>query len=230
MAKKQKTQEKKRNDLIVLGNPNSPISEQYRAIRTNIQFADTKETPLHTITVTSSGPNEGKSTTSANLAIVFAQAGERVLLVDADLRKPTVHVTFRVANDNGLTTLLTRGRLVTGAARETNIPNLSILPSGPKPPNPSELLGGKRMVELIEEMKEHYDLIIFDTPPVVSVPDAQIMAAKTDGTLLVVRENQTKKETLTKAKQLLTLANARILGAVQNDVDPNKDEGYYYYY
>lgn len=230
MAKKKKEPAIKRNQLIVLGNPTSPISEQYRAVRTNIQFADTKEHPLHTLSITSSGPSEGKSTTAANLAIVFAQAGERVLLVDADLRKPTVHQTFRLANDTGLTTLLTKERLVTSTAIETSIPHLSVLPSGPKPPNPSELLGGRRMVELIEEMKEHYDLIIFDTPPVVSVPDAQIMAAKTDGTLLVVRENQTKKETLTKAKQLLLLANARILGAVQNDVDPNKDEGYYYYY
>ena len=187
--------------IITSVNPQSPISEQYRTIRTNIQFASA-DRKIQTIVVTSSGPSEGKSTTAANIAVVFANSGQRVLLVDADMRKPTVHKTFGLTNEVGLSKVLSSNNSVLEMSRPSTVDNLSILTSGPKPPNPSELLGSTRMNQVIEEARHLYDVIIFDMPPVVTVTDAQIMASKADGTLLVVRENVTRKDALTKAKDL----------------------------
>lgn len=215
--------------LITLVDPSSPVSEQYRTIRTNIQFASSVDHRLQTLVVTSSGPSEGKSTTSANLAVVFAKSGQRVLLVDADMRKPTVFKTFQLTNEIGLSTVLSTGTKIDKAAQKTSIENLSVLTSGPKPPNPSELLGSMRMDQVITEARNLYDIIIFDMPPIVAVTDAQIMASKVDGTLLVVRENVTKKESVTKARELLHLVNARVLGVVYNGAEQSKDQGYYYY-
>lgn len=215
--------------LITLVDPSSPVSEQYRTIRTNIQFASSVDYKLQTLVITSSGPSEGKSTTSANLAVVFAKSGQRVLLVDADMRKPTVFKTFQLTNEVGLSTVLSTSTKVDQAAQKTSIENLSVLTSGPKPPNPSELLGSMRMDQVIQEARNLYDIIIFDMPPIVAVTDAQIMASKVDGTLLVVRENVTKKEAVTKAKELLHLVNARVLGVVYNGAEQSKDQGYYYY-
>ena len=215
--------------LITLVDPSSPVSEQYRTIRTNIQFASSVDHRLQTLVVTSSGPSEGKSTTSANLAVVFAKSGQRVLLVDADMRKPTVFKTFQLTNEVGLSTVLSTGTRIDNAAQKTSIENLSVLTSGPKPPNPSELLGSMRMDQVITEARNLYDIIIFDMPPIVAVTDAQIMASKVDGTLLVVRENVTKKESVTKARELLHLVNARVLGVVYNGAEQSKDQGYYYY-
>ncbi|MGM0122835.1 tyrosine-protein kinase [Enterococcus sp. AZ194] len=216
--------------LITLVDPSSPISEQYRTIRTNIQFASSSDNPIKTMVITSSGPGEGKSTTSANLAVVFAKSGQRVLLVDADMRKPTVYKTFNLSNAKGLSTVLSTATSVLEAAQRTVIDNLTVLTSGPKPPNPSELLGSMRMAQVIEEAKNLYDIVIFDMPPVVAVTDAQIMASKTDGTLLVIRENVSRKESLTKAKDLLSMVQARMLGVIYNGAENSKDQGYYYYY
>lgn len=215
--------------LITLVDPSSPVSEQYRTIRTNLQFASSSDSKLQTIVVTSSGPGEGKSTTSANLAVVFAKSGQNVLLVDADMRKPTVYKTFQLTNSTGLSTVLSTGASVYESAQRTSIPNLTVVTSGPKPPNPSELLGSARMDQVIAEAKELYDIIIFDMPPVVAVTDAQVMSSKADGTLLVIRENVTKKEDATKAKELLQLVQARMLGVVYNGTEQSKDQGYYYY-
>lgn len=215
--------------LITLVDPSSPVSEQYRTIRTNIQFASSIDRKLQTLVVTSSGPSEGKSTTAANLAVVFAKSGQRVLLVDADMRKPTVFKTFQLTNEVGLSTVLSTSTRIDNAAQKTSIENLSVLTSGPKPPNPSELLGSMRMDQVIQEARNLYDIIIFDMPPIVAVTDAQIMASKVDGTLLVVRENVTKKESVTKARELLHLVNARVLGVVYNGAEQSKDQGYYYY-
>jgi capsular exopolysaccharide synthesis family protein len=215
--------------LITLVDPSSPVSEQYRTIRTNIQFASSVDYKLQTLVVTSSGPSEGKSTTSANLAVVFAKSGQKVLLVDADMRKPTVFKTFQLTNEIGLSTVLSTSKNIDEAAQKTSIENLSVLTSGPKPPNPSELLGSMRMDQVIKEARNLYDIVIFDMPPIVAVTDAQIMASKVDGTLLVVRENVTKKESVTKAKELLHLVNARVLGVVYNGAEQSKDQGYYYY-
>ncbi|WP_449260287.1 CpsD/CapB family tyrosine-protein kinase [Enterococcus casseliflavus] len=216
--------------LITLIDPTSPISEQYRTIRTNIQFASSADRKIQTIVITSSGPGEGKTTTSANLAVVFAKSGQRVLLVDADMRKPTVYKTFNLMNATGLSTVLSTATSVLEATQKTMIDNLSVLTSGPKPPNPSELLGSARMNQVMEEAKNLYDVVIFDMPPVVAVTDAQIMASKSDGTLMVVRENVSRKESLTKAKELLSMVQARMLGVVYNGAEHSKDSGYYYYY
>lgn len=215
--------------LIAIADQNSTITEQYRTIRSNIQFTSVDK-ELRTMVVTSSGPSEGKSTTAANLAVVFANSGKRVLLVDADLRKPTVALTFQIPNARGLSNLLgDRESDSKDYAQKTSIENLWVMPSGPKPPNPSEMLGSKRMEEVITELTQEFDLIIFDMPPVATVTDAQILAAKTDGTLLVVRERQTKKQNLIKAYDLLKIAKANILGVVYNAAKKGDDSSYYYY-
>ena len=214
--------------LITLVDPASPISEQYRTIRTNIHFASPTNDPIKTMVITSSGQGEGKSTTSANLAVVFATAGQRVLLVDADMRKPTVYRTFNLNNLRGLSTILSTATDSSEVIQSTGIENLSVLTSGPNPLNASELLGSVRMNQVIEEVKKMYDIVIFDMPPVVAVTDAQIMASKTDGTLLVVRENISRKESLAKAKELLSMVQARMLGVIYNGAEQSRDQGYYY--
>lgn len=214
--------------LITIADKSSPITEQYRTIRTNIQFASA-DRKIQTIVVTSSGPSEGKSTTAANIAVVFANSGQRVLLVDADMRKPTIHKTFGLTNEVGLSKVLSSNNSGLEMSRPSMVDNLFILTSGPKPPNPSELLGSTRMDQVIEEARHLYDVIIFDMPPVVTVTDAQIMASKADGTLLVVQENVTRKDTLMQAKDLLEMVQARVLGVVYNGAHNLKDQSYYYY-
>ncbi|MCO8287184.1 CpsD/CapB family tyrosine-protein kinase [Tetragenococcus halophilus] len=215
--------------LVSLIDPSSPVAEQYRTIRTNIQFASSADQQVKTIVVTSSGPSEGKSLSSANLAAVFAQTGQKVLLVDADLRKPTIHKTFQLNNEAGLSTVLSTGVKAGETAQKTAVENLSILTSGPKPPNPSELLGSAKMNQIMEEARNIFDIVIFDMPTVVAVTDAQIMSSKADGTLLVVRENWTRKDALSKAKELLDLVQARVLGVIYNGSEQGKDKAYYYY-
>lgn len=228
IVRSQKKQKTKAVSLITLADKSSPISEQYRTIRTNIQYAMV-DRDLKTIVITSSGPSEGKSTTSANLAIVFANSGKRVLLVDADMRKPTVAKTFTLDNARGLSTLLgSRETMLHQVVQSSGVDNLFLMTSGPKPPNPSELLDSRRMKELIQELKQQYDLVIFDMPPVVAVTDAQIVASKSDGTILVVRENVSKRDSLLKAKSLLELVDANILGVVYNGSKSIEDQGYYY--
>lgn len=232
MTKKQNERKGKESNavsLITLVDKSSLVSEQYRAVRTNIQFASSTDKQIQTIVVTSSGPGEGKSTTSANLAVVFANAGQKVLLIDADLRKATVHKTFRLSNEIGLSTILSTTQNIVDAAQPTTVDNLCVLTSGPKPPNPSELLGSVRMDQVLAEVRNHYDILIFDMPPVVTVTDAQIMASKVDGTILVVRENVSLKESLVKARNLLEMVQARVLGVVYNGAENMKDQGYYYY-
>lgn len=227
--KKNRSSETKPVSLITLIDQSSPIAEQYRTIRTNIQFASTIDHQIKTIVITSSGPGEGKSTTSANLAVVFANAGQRVLLVDADMRKPTVHKTFNLNNQVGFSNLLSTTETMKNVIQQTIVQNLSVLSSGPKPPNPSELLNSTRTDQLIYELRNAFDLVIFDMPPVVQVTDAQIMAAKVDGTMLVVREDVSLKESVTKAQKLLQMANANLLGAVYHGTKNTEDQGYYYY-
>jgi capsular exopolysaccharide synthesis family protein len=216
--------------IITHQNPKSPISEAYRALRTNIQFSSIDE-ELKVIMVTSAGPGEGKSTTLINLAVAYAQADKKVLVMDGDLRKPTMHHTLRVSNRWGLTNLLTNQLTIREVLQDTFIPNLQIITSGPIPPNPSEILASKKMLRSIDELKLQFDVILIDAPPAIAVTDSQIIATRSDGVILVVNSDKTKRDAVLKAKQNLDNVRARILGVVLNNVDrKNKDAYYYYYY
>lgn len=223
------TETAERPGLVVVNKPSSVVSEQFRTVRTNIQFSMIDET-LRTIVVTSAGPSSGKSTVAANLAATFASEEKKVLLVDADLRKPTVHKTFKVRNNDGLTTLLTdRNSHVEDVIYRTHTEGLYILTSGAIPPNPAELLASKRMEAIKQEMLDYFDMVIFDMPPLLAVTDAQVMASKTDGVLFVIPKGKASKEEVVKAKDLLEKVQANVLGAVLNRVDKS-DDSYYYYY
>lgn len=217
-----------RRKLVSALDPKSPITEQYRTIRTNIQFASIDK-ELNTIMVTSAGPGDGKSTTAANLAVTFAQQGKSVLLVDADLRKPTAHYTFNLTNTVGLTSVLTKQITLDKAFVESSISDLSILPSGPIPPNPAELLSSVSMETFLKQAVEQFDHVIFDTPPVLAVTDAQILANKCDGVILVVSSGKTEVEEAAKAKEMLIASKGKLLGAVLNNKKLT-DSDYYYYY
>ena len=199
--------------LITVSNPRSPIAEAYRTLRTNIQFSSL-DRPLQTLLVTSTTPEEGKSTTLANLAVTFAQAGHRVILVDADLRRPMLHKLFGLPNSIGLTSLFIADAPGSLPLQETEVPNLMLLPSGPQPPNPSELLGSQRMDKVIAALKEASDYVLFDCPPIIAVTDAAVLGRKVDGVLLVVSAGKTKRDHAARAKLLLEKVNANLLGVV----------------
>nr|WP_246055411.1 CpsD/CapB family tyrosine-protein kinase [Pseudalkalibacillus caeni] len=230
MGRKDRKQLKKLNErsLITYKNPKSPIAEQFRTIRTNIQFASIDE-EMKSIMVTSAGPGEGKSTTAANLAIVLTQQGKRVLLVDADMRKPTMHYTFQLTNIQGLTNVLTKQTNLANAISRTLVPDLDVLTSGPIPPNPSELLDSKAMRDLMKEAQSYYDVVLYDCPPVLAVTDAQIMANNTQGIVLVVRSGFTEKEAAQHAKERILKANGKLLGVVLNGKKMKEGQYYYYY-
>jgi capsular exopolysaccharide synthesis family protein len=232
LALNKKTTKKKLMDnkrkLITKLDPKSPISEQYRTIRTNIHFSSI-DNEITTLMVTSTGPGEGKSTTAANLAVTFAQQGKQVLIVDADMRKPTVHYTFNQTNSVGLTSVLTNQTPLMDAVKLTDVANLLVLSSGPIPPNPSELLSSRAMQHFIEEASKNFSVILFDTPPVLAVTDAQILANQCDGTILVVSSGKTEQEQAVKAKDLLSAAKGKLLGVVLNNKKMDGNEQYYYY-
>ncbi|AUM96483.1 TPA: CpsD/CapB family tyrosine-protein kinase [Clostridium botulinum] len=218
----------KKLDLITVKNPKSPISEAYRTLRTNIQFSSFDE-KIKVIFVTSSTPGEGKSTTSANLAITMAQNGAKTILVDCDLRKPNVHKVFKLSNTNGLSNLLIEENTIDKVIQQSGIENLHILTSGSKPPNPSELLSSAKMKKFIDMSKGYYDYVILDTPPVGVVTDAQLVSQYSDGGVLVTASGQVEIESAIRAKELLQKVNAKILGVVLNKVDADSGNGYRYY-
>ncbi|MFC5469236.1 CpsD/CapB family tyrosine-protein kinase [Cohnella suwonensis] len=215
--------------LITETNPKSPISESYRMLRTNIEYSAIDQS-MQIIMVTSSKPSEGKSTTSANIAVAFAQSNKKVLLIDADMRKPTQHRMFGKSNRIGLTTALFQQKELGDVIQMTNTDNLWFMPAGPTPPNPSELLSSNRMAALLETAKQAYDVIIVDTPPILFVTDAQIVAAQSDGVVLVVDSGNVKKEIAAKAKASLDHVKAKVIGVVLNNVDRERSDSYYYYY
>lgn len=217
------------NKLITESNPKSPISEGYRMLRTNIEFSSI-DNKLQVIMITSSKPNEGKSTTSANVAVAFAQSNKRVLLIDGDLRKPSQHHIFGKSNRVGLTNVLFKQKLLGEVIQSTDTENLSIIHAGPTPPNPSELLSSMQMASLLSKARGLYDVIIIDTPPILSVTDAQIVATLSDGVVLVVDSGKVKKEVALKAKASLEHVNAKLIGVVLNNINRNDSDSYAYYY
>ncbi len=217
-----------RPDLITLTEPRSPAAEAYRALRTNLTFA-ALDKPIGTLVVTSPAPGEGKSTTLANLAVTMAQGERRTILVDADLRRPSLHEIFQVPNDRGLTTMFVDSAAMADPPLvETGVENLLLLPSGPLPPNPADLLGSQRMEEVIATLRERADLVLFDAPPVVAVTDAAVLGTKVDGVLLVVRAGHTRRDHAQRAKELLERVHVRIVGAVLTNVPVDLSLGGYY--
>ena len=216
------------DSLVTLTSPRSPVSEAYRTLRTNLEFSSLDE-PLKTMVVTSPGPEEGKSTTLANLAVTLAHAEKRVILVDCDLRRPSQHEIFGASNAVGLTTMVVDEEAMREPPLlETGVEGLRLLPSGPLPPNPSELVGSRRMGEIISALSERADLVLFDAPPVIAVTDAAVLASRVDGVLLVVKAGTTKRDHAKRAKALLDKVNAHVVGAVLNNV--RVDTSYYRYY
>ena len=207
-------------DLITVREPRAPAAEAYRTVRTNIQFSSL-ERQLHTIMVTSSAPDEGKSTTLANLAVTMAQAEQRVIVVDCDLRRPSLHTIFGVSNDSGLTTTLV-DKAATIALQPTGVEGLRILPTGPLPPQPADVLGSKHMAALIERLKGEADVVLFDAPPITAASDAAVLATRLDGVLLVARSGKTRRDRAREAVQLLQKVNAHIVGVVLTDARVEK--------
>lgn len=216
--------------LIVEKQPKSPVSEQFRTVRTNIMYSNI-DTEIKTVLVTSATPGAGKSTTAANLAVAYAQSGKRTVLIDADLRRPTMHYTFEMTNQRGMSTAIVNDVPVENIVRETEIENLDLITSGPIPPNPSELLSSNKMMHLLKTFSMHYDMVIIDSPPLLAVTDAQVLSKITDGTVLVTNVAENNRDRLQDAKNLLEKADANILGVVMNNkkMDTKKDDYYYYY-
>ena len=218
--------------LITAVHPKSPISEQFRTLRTNINFMAIDH-PIKTLALTSANVSEGKTTVTDNLAIVWAQTGQKVLLVDADLRRSTLHRTFNLDNREGLTTILTsHARTVdlNKIIQQSGIDNLSLLPSGPTPPNPAELLNSQRMKDFLKAARERYDMVIVDVPPMLEVTDTQVISHDLDAVVLVVKQGQTQKLGAKRAVELLKMAHANLLGYVMNDITSGGNAGYGYGY
>lgn len=216
--------------LITQITPRDPISEAYRILRTNLSFSAV-DGGLSSLLVTSASPGEGKSTTAANLAVVLSQTGQKVIILDADLRRPTQHKIFGVANNQGLTTaILDPQTPLSYHLQKTKVPGLQIMASGPIPPNPAELLNSQRMAHLLETLKEEADIVVFDTPPVLTVADAAILAPQVDGAVLVVEAGKVKRAALQQAVDRLIKANAVIFGAVVNLLRTDRGGYYNYHY
>jgi len=217
--------------MVCALNPTSSVTEAYRSIRTSLFFSAHADEST-TLVVTSGGPNDGKTTTATNLALVMAQSGKRVLLVDADFRRPMVHKIFGLNDGMGATNVLVGQAALEQAVQKAHsnghvIENLDILVAGPKPPNPAELLDSQSMRQLLAEARRTYDRVIVDTPPVLFVADASIVGAISDGVVMVVKSAANSRSLARRAKEQLEGVNARILGGILNDVRVSR-LGYYY--
>lgn len=217
-------------ELIVARDSKSPIAEAYRAIRTNIQFAGAGKN-IRCIGFTSASPEEGKSTTISNIALAMAQDGKHILIIDADMRKPTQHRIFNLA-PHGLSNCIAMNMTFAEAVQASEYPNLDILAAGPVPPNPSELLGSEKMRDILAEAKDAYDFVLVDMPPVLAVTDAVVLASRIDGIIMVVRAGSTPLDDAKGAKNILKQGGANLMGAVLNAVPQHQRSGshYYYYY
>ena len=215
--------------LAALLYPRSPAAEAYRTLRTNVEFAAV-DAPVRTLLITSSIPGEGKTTTAANLAVVFAQTGRRTLLLDADLRKPGVHRMFNLPNSQGLTSLLRSDELsLVDVAQATEQENLAVITTGPLPPNPAELLGSKRMKVILERLSAAVELVVIDSPPLRAVTDAAILASITDGTIFVIDAGRTRRGAAVSGRDALAKVGARVLGVTLNRLSEKASGDYYYY-
>jgi len=215
--------------LITQVEPKSAASEAYRMLRTNIQFAGLDQ-PARSIVFTSAAPGEGKTTSVANFGVVAAEGGSRVCLIDSDLRRPTLHRVFGVSNTRGLSTALLYNQPLADVAQPTRTPSLSIVTSGPLPPNPSELVGSRRMRELIAATATDFDLVLCDSPPIISVTDGIALAAQCDGVVLVIRAGAIAHDAIRRATEQIEAVKSRVLGVLLNNVDLRRDGHYYQYY
>jgi non-specific protein-tyrosine kinase len=204
--------------LITLTDPRSAVAEAYRSLYINLLFSS-QEQPLHRLLATSAGAGEGKSVTLANLAVVAAQLGQRVVLVDCDLRQPQQHELFGLRNDHGLTTLVAGKEAAASALQAVaDVPGLHVLPSGPVPVSPSQVLAARRLDEIMAELAAQADLVLVDAPPAAAMADASVLATKVDGVILVLNAGQTKRDNARRAKEALEKVNAHIVGVVLNNV------------
>jgi succinoglycan biosynthesis transport protein ExoP len=208
--------------------PRTPFSEAFRSLRTNIQFASVDK-PIHTLLVTSPSPAEGKSTIAVNLGVVLAHSGRKVIVVDGDLRRPRVHKVLGITNKTGLSDLFVQDSIhLSGIIQETSIENLFALTTGELPPNPSELLGTEKLELILEKIKEEFDSVIVDSPPVMAVTDSAILSPKVDGVLLVVKPGVTQMAVAKQCVELLQRGGAKLLGVVLNEVNLQGSRYYYY--
>ena len=212
--------------LITLTDPQSPMSEAYRTLRTNLSFYSL-DTPLRSLVVTSPAVGEDKGESIANLAVTMAQSGRKTLLVDCDLRRPVLHDFFGLSNDDGLTNMILNDA-ETPPLQQTGVENLSLLASGPKPPNPADLLGSKKADQLIVSLTEQFDFVLFNAPPVMAVTDATILGAKVDGVLLVITAGKTRRDHAEKAKEMLEKAHVRVIGVALTNAPKDSSLGDYY--
>ncbi|MFC4652856.1 CpsD/CapB family tyrosine-protein kinase [Lactococcus nasutitermitis] len=227
--KQQSTRRGRDKRLIAYINPTSSITEQYRSLRTNIEYTQI-DRELQTITITSAGPSEGKTTTIANLAVIYAQQGKKVLMIDADLRKPSLEKIFRKDNVNGLSDVLMKKIDIDKSIQSVQeAQGLFIMPAGFIPVDPSRLLGSQSMCDLISMLKSSYDIILIDTPPILVATDAQIIAAICDATILVVKSESTENKGLVQSKKKLLQVNANVIGVVLNQIKKVKNNSYYQY-
>lgn len=212
--------------LITLSDPRSSASEAFRTLRTNLMFSSV-ERAIDTLLVTSAAQSEDKSTVLANLAVTFAQADNKTIIVDSDLRRPTQHDIWGIANDRGLTTMILEdGAMSTPPLAQTEVPNLMVLPSGPLPPVPADVLSSQRMLDVIGVLKARAHYILFDAPPVLAATDAALLGAKLDGVVLVVRVGATRRDQAARARQALERVRVRVLGAVMTNA-PRDSMGSY---
>jgi succinoglycan biosynthesis transport protein ExoP len=214
--------------LVTAKLPRSPLAEAYRLIRTNIQFTNIDK-PVRTLLVTSASPQEGKSTTISNLAHVFAEGGLRVTVVDTDLRRPSLHRIFNTDGSIGVTTLLVSEQLDSHGVQPTEHPNLALIASGPIPPNPADLLGSQRMRAIVTHERQRSDIVLMDSPPILAVPDAALLATMAEGVVLVLDPTRTKRRDLRRARATIEGVGGKIIGIIINRVHP-RGIGYYYYY
>ena len=216
-------------ELITQVRPQSQMAESYRALRTSLLLSNLGAPPK-VIMVTSALPQEGKTTTSINCAVVLAQKGIRVLLIDADLRRPSIHKTLGMGPRSGLSNVLTGSATLQQAiTRSPTLPNLDVLPAGTPPPNPAELLASSNMRDVLQELRGQYDHIVVDTPPTLSVTDAVVLSPRADAIVLVIRSGQTTKQALRRSRDILMQVNAKVSGVLLNAVDLSSPDYYYYY-